>query len=208
MFVIVSPSYAQTEPVEEHAPAEHAGDDLATEVHAGTEAHGEEHGAFPPFDPATFGSQLLWLAITFGILYLLMQRVAIPRIGSILEERDKRIAGDLAEAGRMKAESDAAVAAYEQALATARQDAHKIAQEARDTAKSEVGDYRNKVEGELNARLGAAETEIANVKGQALANVDAIARDAVEAMVEALVGAKVGKDAVARAVADVMAERA
>ena len=65
-----------------------------------------------------------------------MSRVALPRIGSILEERDNRIAGDLAEAGRLKEESDAAIAAYEQALAEARQNAHAIAQKARDAAKA------------------------------------------------------------------------
>src|SRR5215468_11681227 len=82
---------------------------------------GSERGqGFPPFDAHTFPSQLLWLALTFIALYLLMSRVALPRVGSILEDRRKHIEGDLAEANRLKGESDAAIAAHEKALAEAR----------------------------------------------------------------------------------------
>jgi F-type H+-transporting ATPase subunit b len=201
----ISSAFAQTE-----APAEHdAEHDAAgsSEAHGtATEAHGAEHHTFPPFDPATFGPQLFWLVILFGLLYVLMSKLALPRIGSILEERDRRIAGDLAEAARMKEASDAAVAAHEQALAEARQNAHAIGQQAHDQAKTEIAADRSRIEGELNGKLAAAEAEIANVKSRALADVDSIARDAVEAIVEALVGTKVGKAEVARAVEAAMAE--
>jgi F-type H+-transporting ATPase subunit b len=200
-LIFVSTSYAQ------EAPAEAPADAPAAEVHEGTETHGGEHEAFPPFDPATFGSQLFWLAILFGLLYVLMGRVALPRIGSILEERSARIAGDLAEAQRAKEASDAAIAAHEQALAEARQNAHGIAQKARDVAKAEIAADRNRIESELNAKLAAAEDEIGKVKTRALGEVDAIARDAVEAMVEVLVGTKVGQAEIANAVQAAMAER-
>jgi F-type H+-transporting ATPase subunit b len=202
--IFVSTSYAQSAAPE----AEPHGEPAAAELHAGTEAQGGEHATFPPFDPATFGSQLFWLVITFGLLLFLMSRIAIPRIGGILEDRANRIAGDLAEAGRMKVESEAAVAAYEQALASARQNAHQIGQKARDAAKAEIDADRKKTEGALNDKLAAAEAEIGKVKQTALAGVDAIAKDAVETIVEVLVGAKVGKAEIARAVEAVMAERA
>ncbi len=67
-------------------------------------------GVFPPFDSTHFASQLLWLAITFGLFYLLMSKVIIPRIGGILETRHDRIAQDLDEASRLKGEADAAIA--------------------------------------------------------------------------------------------------
>ena len=181
-------------------------------MHATTEApagaHGGGHSSFPPFDPSTFGSQLFWLLIAFGGLYLLMNRIAVPRISGILEGRANRIAGDLSEAGRMKAESEAAGAAYEEALAAARQNAHRIAQEARDAGKAEVDADRAKTETGLNDKLAAAEAEIAKVKQAALAGVDAIAKDAVETIVEVLVGAKVGKAEIAKAVEAVIEERA
>jgi F-type H+-transporting ATPase subunit b len=204
LSIFVTPSFAQSEP---HAEPAH-GEPAAGEVHASTEAHGGEHGAFPPFDPATFGSQLFWLLICFGGLYLLMSRVALPRIGGILEARSGRITGDLAEAARLKQETDAAIAAYEQALAEARQNAHGIAQKGRDAAKAEVDADRRRIEGELQGRLDAAETRIGEVKAGALAQVDAIAKDAAEAMVEVLIGAGVAKAEIARAVDAALAERA
>ena len=199
MLNIVTPSYAQTEP---HA------EPVEAELREGTEHAAEEHGAFPPFDPATFGSQLLWLAITFGLLYFLMSRVALPRIASILENRSNRIAGDLAEAGRLKEETDAAIAAYEQALAEARQNAHAIAHKARDAAKAEVDADRARLEADLQERLDAADIRIAEVKNRALAEVDAIARDAADAIVETLAGARASEAEVARAVEASLAERA
>ena len=87
-----------------------------------------EHGrGFPPFDSTTFASQLLWLALTFIALYLLMSRLALPRIGAILETRRQRVEGDLAEAQRLKDQSDAAIAAHEKALAEARGRAQALA---------------------------------------------------------------------------------
>jgi F-type H+-transporting ATPase subunit b len=197
---IVTPSYAQTEPDAEPA--------AAAELHEGAEHAAEEHGVFPPFDPATFGSQIFWLAITFGLLYFLMSRVALPRIGSILENRSNRIAGDLAEAGRLKGETDAAIAAYEQALAEARQNAHGIGQKARDAAKAEIDADRGRIEADLHDRLDAADRRIAEVKNRALAEVDAIARDAADAIVETLAGTRASEAEIARAVEGSLAERA
>src|SRR3954453_19265754 len=99
--------------------AESHGEAKGQKTGAHTEANGGQHGGFPPFDPSTFASQLVSLAITFVALYLLMARVALPRVGSILEERRARIDGDLGDAQRLKARSDEAIAAYEKALADA-----------------------------------------------------------------------------------------
>jgi F-type H+-transporting ATPase subunit b len=80
---------------------------------------GEHDGGFPPFNSHTFASQLVWLAIFFALLYVLMAKWALPQVGRVIENRQKRIADDIAEAGRLKEQSDAAVAAYEKALAEA-----------------------------------------------------------------------------------------
>ncbi|HKD76547.1 MAG TPA: hypothetical protein VKB76_13675 [Ktedonobacterales bacterium] len=102
---------------------------MATTAH--TEVPGEHKGAFPPFDPQTFASQLFWLFVTFILLYAIMAKVALPRIGAIIADRQKRIADDFAEAEQSKAKSDAAVEAYERALADARARAQAIANDTR-----------------------------------------------------------------------------
>lgn len=176
---------------EEHAAegGEHA---ATTETHAGTEAHSE---VFPPFDPAYFGGQLIWLAITFGALYLLMSRVALPQIGSILETRRARIEGDLAEAERLRKETEKAAAAYEAALADARKNAQGIAEETRASIKADIDNRRADVEAGLNKRITEAEARIAATKTAALANVDEIAADTAQALVARIAGSATAEEA-------------
>src|ERR1700675_4126567 len=94
--------------------------------------HPAGHGAFPPFQSEHFPSQLMWLAVSFVLLYVLMSKVALPRIGAIFAERSRRIGDDLKAAERLKEQSDAAHAAYEKALADARSRAQAIAPETRE----------------------------------------------------------------------------
>src|SRR5690606_928857 len=155
----------------------------------GTSAQTEAHAdAFPPFDPATFGNQLLWLALTFAFLYFLMSRVALPRIGGILESRRARIEGDLREADRLRIETERAAEAYEQALAEARANAHAIAEETRQGIRADIEGKRAKVEAELAEKVAAAEARIAETKTAALANVDDIAAETAAALVGQLAG--------------------
>lgn len=164
------------------------------------EVHDEHGSAFPPFESDTFASQLLWLAITFGALYFLMSRIALPRVASILEVRSDRIATDLAEADRLKQETEAAIAAYEGSLATARANAQKIAGETRDRVQKEVDAQRKALEDQLAGRLAEAEKQIAATKMKALENVRAIATDAATDIVAQLLGDKPDTKAVEAAV--------
>lgn len=167
---------------------------------------GHEKGPFPPFDTHTFPSQIFWFIICFGALYILMKRVIVPRIGSIVEGRAERIAADLAEAQRLRVQSDTALAGYEKALTEARGSAHKIAQEATDTAKVAADKRRGEIEAELSAKLTAAEARIGEIKAKALADVGAIAHEAATAVVSALIGHEPSADEVAQAVSDAQAK--
>lgn len=182
-----------------------ATNDQNTEV--GTPGGKDAGGDFPPFDSSTFASQLLWLAITFGVFYYLMAKIVLPRIRDILEVRSDRIAQDLDEANRFKQESDEAIAAYEQELAEARQRAHGIAQDARDKAKAEAESQRQRVEGELNAKLEIAEKKIDSIKQSALSEVGAIAEDTATVLVKELLGGKLTKSEVATAIKQASANR-
>lgn len=193
--MFTAPAFAQET---EEGPETGAQDvpELVSEV--GVDIHAEP--GFPPFDSSTFPSQLLWLAITFGLFYLLLKQVVIPRIGGILEVRQDRIAQDLGEAARMKGEADAAVAAYEQELAEARARANVIGQEARDSAKADAEAERKKVEASLDGKLAEAEARIALIKDAAMRDVGQIAEETASAVVRRLVGSDADKLAVAAAV--------
>jgi len=166
--------------------------DEATQIVAGTEApsvqHEAGHGAFPPFNTATFPGQLLWLAIFFALLLWLMKSVALPRVQNILEGRADRISSDLAEANRLKNETDAAIESYEKALAAARAEAGRIAGEMHERIARDAEEKRRQLESELNAKLADADRQIAASKAAALSNVRGIAVEAGSAIVERLTG--------------------
>ncbi len=168
-----------------------------------TNAHTEEPGhkePFPPFQSQTYPSQLFWLAVTFIALYLLMARVALPRIGAILEKRRQHIADDLADAQRLKADSEAALAAYEKALADARGHAQAIAAETHQKLAAEAEERRKTLEAQLHEKLAEAEKTIAATKSAAMANVRDIAIEAAGAIVERLLGSAPPKNALGSAV--------
>lgn len=177
-----------------------AGAPQAPDTHSEVGVEHDAGGSFPPFDSSTFPSQLLWLAITFGLFYVFLKKTVLPRIGGIVEVRQDRIAQDLGEAARMKEEADAAVAAYEQELADARARANVIGQEARDGAKAKAEAERKKVEAALDGKLSEAEARIALIKDAAMRDVGQIAEETAGAIVRQLVGTDADKAAVSAAV--------
>jgi F-type H+-transporting ATPase subunit b len=164
-----------------------------------------EHGrGFPPFDAQTFPSQLFWLALTFFALYLLMSRIALPRVASILDARRERVESDLGEAKRLKDASDAAIVAHEKALAEARARAQTLANETREKATAAAEARRKEVDAKLNAHIAEAEKTIAATRSAAMANVHRIASDTVPAIVERLTGIAPSSEDVAQAVTNVL----
>ena len=174
----------------------------ATQTEVGHEAGGG-HATFPPFDASSFPSQLLWLAITFGTLYYVMSKIALPKVGAVIENRKARIARDLNDAAAMQQQADAAAKAHEKTLADARAKAQGLAQAARDKLAAEAELKRKALEDELAAKLAVAEQQIAATRSQAMSNVESIARDAAGAIFERILGRPADANAIAAAVAAV-----
>lgn len=162
----------------------------------------------PQFDPSSFASQLFWLVISFVLLYLVVSRYAIPRIGQVLEQRQKMIDDDLDRAHQLKAETEEAIATYEKALAEARAQAHDVLREAQD-AISKQAEARNK---EVNAKIAEqikqGEARIIKARDEAMAQVKEIAAGAAVAASAKLADLAIDEAAVQGAVADVMKETA
>lgn len=173
-------------------------------THGITEPASEHGGGFPPFQAETFASQLVWFALFFVLLYVMVSRMAVPRVAGILEARRSRIAADLAEAQRLREESDGALAAYEKSLADARARAQGIANEMRDKLNAEAERSRKALEEELNIKLAEAEKTISATKQAAMANVRGIATEAAQAVVERLIGTVPARPAAEAAVDAVM----
>jgi F-type H+-transporting ATPase subunit b len=154
----------------------------------------------PQLNPLDWAPQLIWLVITFGILYLLMVYVALPRIGSVIEARADRIKKDLAEADRLRRETEEAIAAYEQALAEAKQKAHAIVEEGRTKLKEEIAAERAQLESQLAKKSAEAEKRIAEAKESAMRDVNTVAADVAADIVRQLIGLAPAKADIDKAV--------
>lgn len=142
----------------------------------------------PQFDPTFFPSQLFWLAVTFVALYLVIARFAIPRVGDILEQRARLIQDDLDRAAHLKADTDAAIAAYEKAMADARNQAREVLSGAAREMKAVVDAKTAAVNAEVAKQIADAEARIAKARTEAMDQIRAIAGGAAREAVAKLAG--------------------
>jgi F-type H+-transporting ATPase subunit b len=165
--------------------------------------HGET--SFPPFEFANFTPLLVWLVLSFGLLYLLMSKIALPRVENILHSRQHKITSDIAEANDYRAKSEEASATHEKLIAEAKAKAVALAQETHAKLNAETEAKRGALEAELNARLAASEAQIVEMKAKAMSNVEAIANEAAAAIVHRITGRAADPSAISAAIATVKA---
>lgn len=161
------------------------------ELHTGTEAAHDAHGAkpgLPQLDISTFASQLFWLLISFVILYVVISRVAAPKIGGVIQDRANRIRGDLETAAKAKRDSEAAIAGYDKALADARAKALKTSDELRNTVNAEINAKNDAAAKQLAADTAKAEARIAEMRRNAMARVGEVARETAADVIQKLSG--------------------
>ncbi len=147
-----------------------------------------------------FAPQIVWLVITFGLLYLTLARGALPRIATVLEQRRDKIADDLDDAARLKQEAEDALKDYEAALADARGKALEIAAQTRATLTADVERHTESLQQALDARMAEAEERIAATKAEAMKSVRSVASDAAAAIIGKLLGDTADGDTVTSAV--------
>src|SRR5258705_9913768 len=171
-----------------------------TAANTNPEAERTRTAACPPFQKDTFASQLVSLLVAFVALYLIVSRIALPRVGSLLDERQNKIEGDLAAAQQLRDESDAALKAYESELAAARSRAQAIGAETREKLNAASEAERKTLEERLSVKLAEAEKTIAATREAAMSNVRSIASDAAIAIVQRLTGVAPDRRAANKAV--------
>jgi len=155
----------------------------------------------PQLDPKNFSSQLIWLTITFVVLYALMAKVALPKIGEVLEERQNKIDDNLAKAEELKAQSDAAAQAYETSLSDARAKAHDAIREVKEKAYAEAAERQAALNADLQGKIASAEQAISTARDAAMSGITDVATDVAASAVEKLIG-DAPKDATVTAAID------
>ena len=147
---------------------------------------GAETAGMPQLDFSTFPNQIFWLIVALIAIYLILSRVALPRIGGVLAERSGAITNDVAAAEDLKAQAADAEAAYEQALKDARSEANRISQETRDEIQEELDRAIAEADAEIAARTAESEKQIDAIRAQSADSVRQVARETAEAIVEAM----------------------
>ena len=160
----------------------------------------------PQFDPTFFAPQLFWLLVTFVVLYFLMSALAMPKIGAVLEERQRKIDDNLDKAAQLKAEVDAAIAAYEKALAESRAQAQQILRTSAEALTKQSEAKQKELGDKLAAQIKAGEARITAAKEQALTHVRDVAVDVAKTAAQKLTGLALDDDQVSKAVTAAMQE--
>lgn len=135
------------------------------------------NAGLPQLNAATFPAQLVWLAIIFAALYVLMVRVALPRVSEVLDARHARLSADLERAQALRDEAQGLIDAYEKALAEARAEAMKVSAAVTTEIKGAAAERQTALQADLTARVVAAEGRIAAAKTEALSNVRGVAAE-------------------------------
>ncbi|MGD1878005.1 MAG: F0F1 ATP synthase subunit B' [Kiloniellaceae bacterium] len=161
----------------------------------------------PQLDPSVWPTQLFWLAITFGALYLIIWRIALPRIADVLEARQRKLDDDLKKATALKEEAETILAEYEKMRADAQASAHAVLQKAQNEMKAEAERQSHEVAAKLSQQTEEAEARIATAKSAALASLEGTVNEVVAAATEKLIGVKAGEQEIARAVGTVMGSK-
>lgn len=161
----------------------------------------------PQFDTTTFASQIFWLVVTFAIVFVFVWRVALPRIAATLEDRQRKIADDLARASELAEQTDEVMAAYEARLADARANAHEELHAAATRSAAEAEKQYAALAEKLGAETAAARERIAAESTAAAGNIDEIVKDIARQAVERLIGSTPDAAAVESAVAASVQER-
>ena len=161
----------------------------------------------PQFDPAVWVPQLIWLAITFVVLYLLMSRVALPRVSEVLEEREVRINESLRKAERLRLNAEDAIASYEKTIADVRAKAAEEVRAAREEAAAESAKRNAELNERLTAQINAAEQRINLARKAAIAGLRDVAVTVSGAAIERLIGQQVDQKSLTSVVDSVLREQ-
>ncbi|SDG46028.1 F0F1 ATP synthase subunit B' [Roseospirillum parvum] len=162
----------------------------------------------PQFDPSSFASQLFWLIVTFTALFMIVWRFAIPRIGDVMDQRQKMVDDDLERAAQFKAEAESAIATYEKALAEARAQARAVLKESEASLQETQEARQREVSARLAEEIKNGEARIAKARDEALDSLADIAADTAAAAAEKVAGIRPAPDETRKAVAATLEKRA
>lgn len=205
---LAKPSAEPMDAAPENATEEHAAEDHTTEGH-GAAGHAEaENVGFPQLNAKSYPSQLFWLFVTFTLLYVLMSKMALPRVGSVLEQRREQREGNLSRAEQLQEEASKAKTAYEAALAKAQESAQEALSAAENAISEKLAAENAKFAEQARKRIAAAEQNIAKAKADAMGSLADISADISVEIASKVAAVQVTKSDAKKVVTDLMKKEA
>jgi len=161
----------------------------------------------PQFDVTSFPSQIFWLVVTFVVMYFIMAKLVLPRVGSVLQERQEKIADDLDRASQLKKDAEEITATYEAALADARAKAQALYRETSDAMAASTAKQQQEAGAAIAARIAEAEQRIAASRGEAMTQIKTVAADVASAAIAKVAGLNVDSGRLAGEIDSVIGAR-
>lgn len=218
MTVALAPSFALAAEETEGQAAVHAADEAGNKAEPAAEAsmkmalpgkeheskEAEENVGFPQLNAKTYPSQLFWLFVSFAVLYVLMSKLALPKVGAVLDARQSHKEGDLKRAAQLQEEATKVKAAYEAAIAKAQAEAQEAQAAAEQEVSEKIAAENAKFTEAARKRVATAEQNIAHAKDDAVASLADISADVAAEMVNKIAGVQINKAEAKKAVTAVM----
>ena len=180
---------------------------LAIAAEGGANGAKDSSGGMPQLDPSSYASQVFWLAVTFILFLLICWKVALPKIGRVLEERRQRIEGDLEEARTLRDEAERVLADYEEAVAGARATAQTVVRKSAGEMQQQAAYEHERLGDQINGMIREAEDRIDKARAEAIANVNQVAGELAQTAAAKLLGADVSRADADTAVTAVLQQR-
>jgi len=166
------------------------------------EAFATESGGMPQLNPEFWISQIFWLTITFGILYVVLSKLILPKISTNLEIRKSQILDNIEAAEKQREESDLKIVEYEKIVQNSKNEAKNYYKQAREKLMKDINLKKESLDKELGEEIQKAESEIQELKDRAPDKISKIAVETSKDLLHQLIGENVNSSSISAIVDD------
>ena len=166
------------------------------------EAFSAESGGMPQLNPEFWISQIFWLTLTFGILYLVLSKLILPKISANLESRKSQILENIEAAEKQREDSETKLKEYEEIISKSRLDSKNIFNQARVKALKDINAKREVLDKQIDDEIFKAEEEIKTLRENAPDKINKIAIETSSELVQKLIGAEINNSSISAIVDD------
>ena len=168
------------------------------------EVFGAESGGMPQLNPEFWISQIFWLTVTFGSLYLILSKIILPKISSNLELRKSQIQENIEVADKQREDSESKLKEYNEIVSKSKIDAKNIFKSAREKALKDISSKKDILEEQIEQEIKKAEEEIQNLKKGAPEKINKIANETSSELLKKLINTEVNNSSISAIVEDLL----